>query len=249
VLQRIHHILIPPETIKFELKNGSLHATGWAPHQWITETRKRVAALPGIEKYSDTGVIDIDAQLKPPPTVFLKLDGRTLYAHGAAPHQWIKKTRSAIKATGGALNFRDDHLTDIELKELDRIKKRIEQQTIYFKAGLDEMIPGQQGIVANLVKDISELDTLANIVDKRLHIEITGHCDSTGTKEKNQEISLGRARVFLSILVSKGLESEQFTVRGAGSKEPLREEISEKAREVNRRVTFKVNIRKDKPLQ
>ena len=185
-------------------------------------------------------MIDIDAQLKPPPTVLLELDGRTLYARGAAPHQWIKETRSTIGAARGALNFNDDHLTDMDLIQLERIKKRVEQQVIYFKAGLNELIPGQERVVANLVKDIKELSTLTNIVDKRFQIEITGHCDTTGAEEMNQEISLGRAQALLSILVSNGFKSEQFTARGAGSREPLQEEINEQTREVNRRATFKV---------
>ena len=241
-LQRIDHILIPPESIRLDLKNGVLHATGWAPHQWIAETRKRVAALPGVEKYNDTEVIDIDAQLKPPPTVFLELDGRSLYAHGSASHQWIKKARNTIEATQGDLNFNDDHLTDMDLKQLHQIKKEIEQQAIFFKAGRKEMVAGHEDIVEKLVKQLKAFDSYALAVKKKYHIEIIGHTDQTGIAERNLQISKARAETFLSMLVAKGLTAGNFITKGMGSAAPLRKEFNKENRSFNRRVTFKAII-------
>jgi OOP family OmpA-OmpF porin len=241
-LQRIDHILIPPETIRLDLKNGVLHASGWAPHQWITETRKRVTALPGVEKYNDAEVIDIDAQLKPPPTVFLELDGRTLYARGTAPHQWITKTRNTIKATQGDLDFNDDRLTDMDLKQLHRIKKEIEQQAIFFKAGRKELVAGQEDAVEKLVKQLKEFDSLALLFRKKYHIEIIGHTDQTGIAEKNLQISKERAEIIFSILVAKGLTASNFIPKGVGSTEPLPKEIHEKNGSSNRRVSLKAIV-------
>jgi OOP family OmpA-OmpF porin len=241
-LQRLNKFLDPPETIRFELKNGKIRAAGWAPHQWLAESRKLIGAYGWLDNYDDKDVFDIEMQIQPPKTATLELKGRTLYARGAASHEWIVKTRNTITATADVLNFNDDHLTDMDLARLNQIKKEVEKKTFFFKAGHNEMTPGQEGALNDLVNDIMEIATLSNGLDKQFHIEIMGHTDNTGTEELNQKISLERAEAFLAILLSKGLKALQFSARGVGSTEPWRQELNEINRAFNRRVTFKVGF-------
>ncbi|MCK5229025.1 MAG: OmpA family protein, partial [Desulfobulbaceae bacterium] len=91
-----------------------------------------------------------------------------------------------------------------------------------------------------LVKDIKRLHVLAQLLGKMAYIEIVGHADSIGSEKTNLKISRERADRVLSMLISKGLKIENFTTTGVGSKEPLKQEISEMDRELNRCVTFRV---------
>jgi OOP family OmpA-OmpF porin len=241
-LQRLVNILEPPETIRLELKDSVLHVSGLALHQWLADARRQVSAFPWIGKYNDGDVFNIDTRLKPPQTVTFEIKGRELYARGAASHQWIKKARNTIKAAPGILNFNDEDLTDVDLERLYRIKKELEQQTIYFKAGQKNRVEGQEDAVEKLVKQLEEFNSLALVVKKKYHIEIIGHTDGTGKEEQNLQISKARAETLRSILIAKGLTAKNFIIKGVGSTKPLRKEINEENRSFNRRVTFKATL-------
>jgi len=87
-----------------------------------------------------------------------------------------------------------------------------------------------------------KLFKLGQVIDKRVRIEIAGHADASGSEKVNMEISAKRANNALSVLVTKGLNAENFTALGVGSSEPVREEITEQDRKFNRSVRFRVVI-------
>ena len=241
-LQRLVNILEPPETIRLELRNGVLQAAGSALNRWLADTRRQVNAFPWIENYNDGDVFNIDTRLKPPQTVTFEIKGRKLDARGAASHQWIIKARNTIKAAPGILNFNDKDLTDVDLERLYRLKKELERQSIFFKAGQKNRVEGQEDTVEKLVKQLKEFDSLALAVNKKYHIEIIGHTDGTGKDEQNLQISEGRAETLRSILTARGLPAKNFTIKGVGSTKPLRKEINEENRSFNRRVIFKATL-------
>lgn len=58
---RARQFLKAPDTVSLKAdKNGILHATGSAPHQWIVEARQRVQLVPGITQFQDEKLIDAD---------------------------------------------------------------------------------------------------------------------------------------------------------------------------------------------
>ena len=241
-LQRLVNILEPPETIRLELKNGVLQAAGSALNQWLADARRQANAFPWIEKYNDGDVFNIDTRLKPPQTVTFEIKGRKLYARGTASHQWINEARNTIKAAPGILNFNDKDLTDVDLERLYRLKKELERQSIFFKAGQKNRVEGQEDAIEKLVKQLKGFDSLALAVNKKYHIEIIGHTDGTGKDGQNLQISEGRAETLRSILTARGLPAKNFTIKGVGSTKPLRKEINEENRSFNRRVIFKATL-------
>ena len=244
-LQRLVTILEPPETLRLELRNGVLHAAGSALNQWLADARRQINAFPWIDKYNDSDVFSIDKQLEPPQTVTLEIVGRDLKARGAASHLWIKKAQNTLKAAPGILNFNSEDLTDIDLERFYRIKKELEQQTIFFKADRKDRVEGQEDAVENIVKQLKEFASLALLVNKKYHIEIIGHTDGTGKNEHNLQLSKERAETFRAILIAGGLSANNFIIKGVGSTKPLRKETNEENRSFNRRVTFKVTLEKD----
>jgi outer membrane protein OmpA-like peptidoglycan-associated protein len=83
------------------------------------------------------------------------------------------------------------------------------------------------------------LDSL-NMLLKKAHynnvIDIVGHTDSIGTKEKNKTLSQNRAQVIYNYLLSVGVPFYCMNTEYKGSSKPLASNITENGRALNRRV-------------
>lgn len=60
VLARAKQILDPPKTVTLTLEDGMLQAEGFARQDWLTETRRLVRLLPGVNQYRDDKVLDLE---------------------------------------------------------------------------------------------------------------------------------------------------------------------------------------------
>ena len=82
------------------------------------------------------------------------------------------------------------------------------------------------------------LDTIATILksDDALRLEVAGHTDSTGTAERNRELSLERARAVINALALYGVDRERLVARGYGPDQPVADNATEEGRQQNRRV-------------
>jgi outer membrane protein OmpA-like peptidoglycan-associated protein len=96
---------------------------------------------------------------------------------------------------------------------------------------------------ADLLKvSLNELDELYLYLNENsaLSIEIYGHTDNVGTNERNKELSEQRAKAVADYLISLGLSSTRIKSFGFGSLKPVAENKTEKGRQLNRRVEFKI---------
>lgn len=71
-----------------------------------------------------------------------------------------------------------------------------------------------------------------------IHLQVTGHTDTSGDPQKNQELSQSRAESVRQFLVSKGLSSNQISAVGQGSRFPIANNQSSQGRIKNRRIEF-----------
>ena len=87
-----------------------------------------------------------------------------------------------------------------------------------------------------------ELDQLVKLMlaKPNLKIEIAGHTDDVGEDAYNLTLSLNRAKSVYSYLISKGISADRLTFKGFGEKSPIVKGTDEKARQLNRRVEFKI---------
>jgi outer membrane protein OmpA-like peptidoglycan-associated protein len=129
---------------------------------------------------------------------------------------------------------------------LTGVKEKLEKRMIFFKAGLNEPLSGQNNIIAGTVADINRLASLSEILNKRFTIALSGHADKSGAEDENLRLSLERAEAFRSILVSQGV-SAKLTTEGVGSRFPLKDGLSSKNRAYNRRVTIRVKLSDNTP--
>ncbi len=58
----IESFLKTPETVHFDLRGQTLHASGSAPRKWIEQARVDVQSLSGITAYNDKHLVDADQQ-------------------------------------------------------------------------------------------------------------------------------------------------------------------------------------------
>ncbi len=93
-----------------------------------------------------------------------------------------------------------------------------------------------------MTKSLPELDKLAKYLNKNseIKIQINGHTDNVGTEKFNKHLSENRAKAVKNYLVSKGIQENRITYKGFGSSQPIATNYTQKGREKNRRVEFKI---------
>ncbi|MFA7553406.1 MAG: OmpA family protein [Spongiibacteraceae bacterium] len=67
-------------------------------------------------------------------------------------------------------------------------------------------------------------------------IRITGHTDSTGANQYNQQLSQQRAQSVANYLSSQGVDGQRLFVQGAGKNQPIADNATAEGRAANRRV-------------
>jgi len=74
-----------------------------------------------------------------------------------------------------------------------------------------------------------------------LEVEIGGHTDSSGSEEKNKELSEQRAQAVLNYLRVKfpSLDTSKYTTFGYGESQPIADNSTPEGKAENRRVEFK----------
>ena len=82
------------------------------------------------------------------------------------------------------------------------------------------------------------LDTVAQVLkgNPDLRIEVQGHTDSTGTADRNRQLSLERAQQVTAALLLYGVAGNRLVPRGLGPDEPVADNATEEGRQQNRRV-------------
>ena len=87
------------------------------------------------------------------------------------------------------------------------------------------------------------LDEVAGILrlNPLLKLDIEGHTDNTGSPEKNNTLSLRRAKSVLEYLsVRAGIAKERLSAIGYGSARPVTDNNTPEGKALNRRVEFKL---------
>ena len=74
----------------------------------------------------------------------------------------------------------------------------------------------------------------------KLRVEISGHTSSEGNYDANLELSLRRAEAVKTYLVHRGIPDDRLQTVGHGSDKPIADNATEKGRELNRRIEFRI---------
>jgi OOP family OmpA-OmpF porin len=123
------------------------------------------------------------------------------------------------------------------LKEQERVLVQegfIRLSKVYFEAGKSALT----------VESYDALNAVTELLLKypMLKIEIQGHTDNTGSREKNIQLSKERAQAVLDyiLLHELSLKRDNFTVVGYGPDKPIASNDTPEGKRLNRRVEFVV---------
>jgi len=169
--------------------------------------------------------------LSPPATVRFSVKDGALVAEGFATHEWVTETRRAARFLPGLAGIHDEKLLDLN---------RIQDPLLMFQLDRSELVPGQDEKFNLLVGDIERLQAIAVELKKNVRLEISGHADGTGTEARNAVLSEERARTIATALESRLPKWPNLTIHAVGSRERVKEEVTEADRATNRSVKFRV---------
>ena len=111
---------------------------------------------------------------------------------------------------------------------------------------------GQQVVLHNIFFDrdkavlsptsLAELGQLLTLLreNPKLRLEISGHTDSDGSEDHNDQLSTERAHAVLDHLVNNGITSDRLSAVGYGASKPLAPNDSAENKARNRRTEVKV---------
>jgi outer membrane protein OmpA-like peptidoglycan-associated protein len=117
---------------------------------------------------------------------------------------------------------------------------------------LNPILEGEKAVLRNVFFDVdkfdlkpeskTELDKLIQLLkaNPRMKIEVGGHTDNTGVKQKNIELSNNRAKSVANYLVANGIEANRLTYKGYADTQPIADNKTEVGRRQNRRTEFKI---------
>jgi OOP family OmpA-OmpF porin len=180
--------------------------------------------------------------LNPPKTVSLKLQDKTLVAEGLASHQWILTAKELARTVPGIDQYRENVLVDNDSSRLDSLIEYLQGQSLFFPVGFSDLEEKQLAQLKALVPRIQELERLTQLSGKSYHIQIVGHTDQSGTEPVNARLRRERADNVRAFFLSNGIEPCRLAVLSSGQREPRGAELSEKDRQLSRRVTFNVVV-------
>lgn len=103
---------------------------------------------------------------------------------------------------------------------------------IQFEFGKADIRADSKPILDRALKVLKDYDTI--------RLEISGHTDDVGTRERNVELSKQRADAVRKYFVDQGIDESRLETRGAGPDEPRDTNDTEEGRARNRRTEFKI---------
>ncbi|MGY0505800.1 OmpA family protein [Luteimonas sp. e5] len=120
-----------------------------------------------------------------------------------------------------------------QLLPASELKKQIDAQgkvalQVNFATDKTEVLPDsmpQIEQVATLLKD-----------DPQLRLGVHGHTDASGDAAHNQQLSEGRARAVVALLVERGIDEGRLSAEGFGDRQPVADNTSAEGKAKNRRV-------------
>ena len=132
----------------------------------------------------------------------------------------------------------DDNRTNITINKRPKIQLvkvlgneiRVSKQ-IHFETDSAKIL----GDSNSLMEEISDVLQRTPTIKK---VEIQGHTDNTGTRERNMQLSEARAAAVKTWLTSNGIDGSRLVAKGYGQDRPLAPNVTAGNRTKNRRVQF-----------
>ena len=120
----------------------------------------------------------------------------------------------------------------VELERALKEKGTVDLYGIHFDSGKDQFLPSS----------LPTLQAVSEVIkaDSKGVFEVSGHTDSDGRKNYNQNLSERRARTVIRWLINHGVRTDQLKGKGYGETKPVVPNNTEAGKALNRRVQLRV---------
>lgn len=120
-------------------------------------------------------------------------------------------------------------IDDVRKEEI-KVGRRIVLEGVTFRTGSAELTPGAVARLEEVFQTLRD--------NPGIEVEISGHTDNTGSRQRNIDLSLARADAVKTYLVSRGIEAFRLKVSGYGPDKPIAPNSTAEGRTKNRRIEF-----------
>ncbi len=132
----------------------------------------------------------------------------------------------------GSFNLNnEDNDSVLVVKNNIKVGEKVTLKNIFFENGRYYILP----------ESFPELNKLGQylIRNPMMEVQINGHSDNSGSKNKNQRLSEQRAREVFEYLIKKGVQNKLY-FKGFGSSIPIAPNETDEGKAKNRRVEFEI---------
>jgi OOP family OmpA-OmpF porin len=100
----------------------------------------------------------------------------------------------------------------------------------------------QQGKSTIEPDSFNELDEVVQMMKEssKMEIQLEGHTDNQGSAGANLHLSEKRVEAVKKYIVSKGIDKDRVKTKAFGGSQPVRNEMTQEARALNRRVEMRI---------
>lgn len=151
------------------------------------------------------------AQLQPPETVEMAVEGNILRVKGTAPSAWIDSLRREAYNVAGVTELDESSL--IAQNGWQSEQRRIEETAILFDPGSDAGSERDRTLLGTLAPQIKSLLASARAAGYQPVVELIGGADSSGPDTLNQRLSQRRAEWVRAALVESGIPAGSLRTR------------------------------------
>ena len=124
----------------------------------------------------------------------------------------------------------DDGCPDKKPEIIFEKKSPIILDGVNFKVGSSELTDGAKNVLGKVVRTLKDY--------KDMHLEISGHTDSSGSRSLNMKLSRKRAESVRRYLINQGIEEHRLRAIGLGPDHPVTSNKTKAGRSKNRRIEF-----------
>ncbi len=154
-------------------------------------------------------------QLRPPSTVVLGGEGRTLTLSGEASHAWIEQTRLLGPIIPGVSHIEMKQLVDTDVKQFETVKASLERKILAFGVGESDLREDQESVLMDIARTIQALDHSAWTLHMTARIHILGFSSPDGTNEVNANLRGRRAQTVQRELETGPLQAVSLMAEGS----------------------------------